>query len=246
MARISPEDGMEKFEDEPSSFVPPSAPLPETVPELVRAALSGLLPLSRPLKQWEPEKLSMVHINMVFDRAIGLRPGEIAEKYDTAPERVSVILNHPHAERLLGAIAAKMSERLTDPVERLRLMAHQAIDVKAEILANPKVHASIRDKVASDILDRAGYGARHKIDINAKNTHELILPAAHAERLTNVLEESKRIRDVDFTKFMVSKPQEGATRALSSGAPSEVSAPPSEDGANSLPSLSEAPSEEAA
>lgn len=200
--RIDPEGGLELVEGEAQIS---RKALPnmegEDVKGLVQRILAGELPRPRALAAYEPQRLSMLHINMIFDRALGFKPSEIAEKYDIRPNVVSIILHHPDSEALLSFIAAEMAERIMDPVERIKAYAHEAITVKAEIMSNRSVHPAIRDKVASDMLDRAGYGARRHLDINARHAHEIVVPTKQAGDLAEALSESKRLRDVDYTQY---------------------------------------------
>ena len=179
----------------------PSAPYAD-VPAIVRAAMQGALPGLRPLKQGEPEKLSPLHIQMILDRASGYKPGEIAQKYDIGPVRVSQILNHPAAELILGAIAARLADRITDPVERMKGYAHECITTKVEIMRDPASPKALRNTVASDLLDRAGYGARQKLDVSkVPAPQEAPLNEETARRLAEGLERAREVRTMDYSRY---------------------------------------------
>jgi hypothetical protein len=206
VSRIDPESGgIWKDDQGPEEgggdgiYVPP--PTRESrVPELVEAAMRGIMPLTRPLKQWEPEKLNPMHIQMIMDRAMGMKNSELAQKFDLDPNRVSVILNHPYAERILGAIMATLSERVTDPIERMRGFAHEMIDTKLEIVRDPKTPKGLKNAIASDWLDRVGYGAKKQVEITTPQQPSV--PAAAVSRLADALIEARKAPTTDYSRFV--------------------------------------------
>ena len=205
MSRIDPESGgVWKDDDSPGEseadgiYIPP--PQRESpVPELVQAALRGIMPLSRPLKPTEPVKFSPLHIQMLMDRAMGMRPSEIAQKYDLEPARVSVILHHPYADRIIGAIMATLADRVTDPVERMRGYTHEMIDTKLEIVRDRKTPKALRNAIASDFLDRSGYGARRQLEITTPQAPTV--PIEAVSKLTDALREA-RADPSDYRRFL--------------------------------------------
>lgn len=198
------------------------APRAARLQEVVCDVLSGVLPRARALKPWEPPALRPNHIQMCFDKAEGgLNQNEIAEKYGTTPGRVSTILRHPDAEFLIGEILGLTADRIADPIERMKSFSHEMINKKLTLVRDPATPRTLQNDIASDFLDRAGYGARKKVDVDT--THKLSIPAAAAARLTSVLEESMRVESapVDYTRYLAPKLQEdgsaGASPAAASG-----------------------------
>lgn len=206
MGRIDPETGGIWRDDDPPEpegdkgmYIPP--PTRESpVPQLVADAMKGIMALTRPLKPLEPKKLSPVHIQMLMDRAMGMRPTEIAQKFDMDASRVSVILNHPYAERILGAIFATLSDRVTDPIERMKGYAHEMIDTKLEIVRDVKTPKGLRNAIASDLLDRSGYGARKHVEITTPTSPSVPLEAV--SRLTEALNEVRKAPATDYGRFI--------------------------------------------
>lgn len=206
MSRIDPDSGHTwKDDDDPKGgseeglYVPP--PTRESpVPALVEAAMRGIMPLTRPLKQWEPEKLNPVHIQMIMDRAMGMKCGEIAQKFDLDPNRVSVILNHPFAERILTAILSTLSDRITDPVERMRGYAHEMIEVKLGMVRDKATPKALKNAIASDFLDRAGFGARRQLEITTPQAPSV--PQEAFGRLAAALEEARKAPSGDYSRFV--------------------------------------------
>lgn len=205
MSRIDPESGGIWKDEGPESggsdgvFVPP--PTRESpLPALIKAAMEGNMPLTRPLKQWEPEKLNPMHVQMIFDRAMGMKPGEIAQKFDMDPNRVSVILNHPFAERILGAVMATLAERVTDPIERMRGFAHEMIDTKLELLRDKAAPKGLRNAIASDWLDRIGYGPKKQVEITTPQSPSV--PTTAISRLADALAEARKAPSTDYSRFV--------------------------------------------
>lgn len=206
MSRIDPEGGgYFKDDDEPEAGggqeinVPPPA-RDNVVPELVVQAMKGAMPLTRPLKPWEPQKLNPTHIQMIFDRAMGMKNHELQDKYEIDGSRVSVILGHPFAERILGAIFATLSERVTDPIERMRGYAHEMIDIKVDIARDKTTPKALKNAIASDWLDRIGYGARRQLEITTPQA-----PSVESEnygRLAEALREAKNAQVISYTRFV--------------------------------------------
>lgn len=218
MPRLSPEDGS-RLPDTPEAKASAIGQLgfdftePDVLPgeeessrvgprtqALMLAAMEGSIPTHRPLKMWEPEKLSPMHINMILDRAAGMRPGEIAEKYAVDFARTSVILNHPMATKLYATIMGEAADALADPRKRIEGYAHEMIEVKIDLVRNTETHPRLRNAIADDLLDRAGYGARHVVDIN--NKHTIQMPAVLAERLASGLDEAARLREIPYADFV--------------------------------------------
>jgi hypothetical protein len=199
---IDPEVGFISKDGEASPAAAPTTVVrpPRTVSDVVRDALGGLLPRGRALREGEPAVLSALHISMVFDKALGMRTKELAEKYDTTESWVSRIIHHPDAEHLLAVIMGQVADNLTDPRARLQGYAHEALNVKVELLRTSRNDA-LRDRIATDFLDRAGYGAPQKLEINDHKTFSLD-PETSA-KLSGALDAARRVSSVDYKRFLV-------------------------------------------
>lgn len=204
--RLDPESGrLEKEDDAPLAKsspveIPPLFAREGAVPELVLEAMRGEMPLTRPLKSWEPEKLSPTHVQMIFDRAMGLKNTEIAEKFAVDAGRVCVILNHPFATRIMGAIFATLSERVSDPIERMRGHSHEMVDIKLSLVRDSATPRELRNKIASDFLDRSGYGAKKQVEVSTVAAPSV--PAAAVTRLTEVLAEVRQGPGASYQRYL--------------------------------------------
>lgn len=214
--RISLEDG-QKLDQEPSTEEAPArAPASHEVLRSARLmqvtaqVLAGEAPRGRELKAWEAQSLTPLHIQILFDRADGMRTKELAEKYGWAESRISVVLHHPDAEYFLGEVMGTMADRMADPVERMKSFAHEMVNVKLEIVRDSETPRALKNDIASDFLDRAGYGARKKLDIDTK--HSVMIPAASAARLADALDASRRVATIDYSAYIAPKLLEGTTQ----------------------------------
>lgn len=152
------------------------------------------------------------HIQMCIDRAQGFTNTEIAEKYDYSQTMVSLILAHPDAQVIMGRFLGQVADECTDPIMRLQGYAHEAISVKMELMRGSKSEV-LRDKVATDILDRAGYGARRKVEITTPKFEEAaVANSSLLSRLSMALEESATARELGFSQF-VSVPKSSLLKA---------------------------------
>lgn len=185
----------------------------QRVQEVVLAALRGSLPRNRPLQRWEPAKLSARHVSMCCDKASGMSSAEIAEKYRMGTGYVNVILTHPDSLYVIGAIQALNADKLTDINARLQGYAHEMLTKKVEIMRTT-ADKRLQDSIASDILDRAGYGARRQIDLNA--SLRFAMPAEQASLVSQALSEDNRVAVVDYRQFTGRKLNDAG--ALESGA----------------------------
>lgn len=201
---VDPESGFGHKDDDGEGqgpdIVAPAPTRNDVVPQLVLEAMRGDMRLTRPLKPWEPQKLNPTHIQMIFDRSMGFKNHELAEKYDMDAARVSVIIGHPFAERIMGAIFATLSERVADPIERMRGHAHEMVDIKLGLVRDTATPRFLKDKIASDWLDRVGYGARKQLEITDRRAPAV--PFEAMGRLAEALVEARKAPVVDYQRYM--------------------------------------------
>lgn len=165
--------------------------------------MEGTLPLPRPLRVDEVEKFSAMHVVMVMDMAQGFKNPEIAAKHKVTDGMVCNLRNHPWTQQILSAMLSRLADRLTDPMERLKSYANEAVDVKIGILRDREKPAGLRNAIASDILDRAGYGVKQKIGVEVEDRTKPSVPASHIGRLTEALMQAQSVRSVSFERFVV-------------------------------------------
>lgn len=164
---------------------------------------------------------------------------EASAHFGMTTVRINTILHHPDALKIMAALQSQAADKLSDVGARLQGYANEMLSTKVEILRTTK-NENLKDRIASDILDRAGYGPRQKIDINA--TNRFILPQKAAEGLTSALSESDRIGEIDYRQFTGKdlsagglKPNQLESGAGVSSRPLEVPEQPSMVGSASPP-----------
>jgi hypothetical protein len=166
--------------------------------------MTGTLAVSRPLKYDEVPKFDSHHISMVLDMVQGMRNFEIATKYRFHESVISNLRNHPYTEVIMTAMFSKLADNMTDPIQRIKAYAHEAIEVKLEIMRDAKVSKDLRNRVASDFLDRAGYGARQKLSVEVQpNEEKPSVPNTHLPRIAAALEAAASVRNANYERFVV-------------------------------------------
>lgn len=197
-------------------------PLPEVRPEIARKllesetprqrqrvtrlkmilekAMDGTLPTFRPLEDGELQKFKPVHVAMALQLAKGGTVSEVAEAHDYSVQTVSLLQHHPYTHTLKLELLAEQADAAADPMLRMKGLAHEMIDTKLEIVRDPETNKSLRDRIASDMLDRGGYGATQKVESESRLT--ISIPAALAERLTKGLDEIKELSPASYEAFI--------------------------------------------
>lgn len=206
----------------------------QRVQDVIEAALSARIPRSRPLRPWDAQKLNARHIAMLCDKASGMSSKEIAERYKMSEVRVSAIVTHPDSIVVLSALLSLNADKQTDISARLQGYSHEMLTGKVEIFRETS-DLRLKNAIATDILDRAGYGSRQQVDLNA--SMRFVMPLAQAAAVTQALDESNRVSAVDYRQFTGKKLGEQAQAALGSGASVSVpvsreSEPLTDDGAS--------------
>lgn len=122
-------------------------------------------------KKLQPQhNRSVIQLILGYDLC-GWKQGRIAEEVGLTQSRVCIIMNSPLYKtqrdsrwaQLRDEIATKTSDKVStgDPVEiKIKDLAIMAIDKKEKLL--DAKNEFVQNSVASDILDRAGYGAKQK------------------------------------------------------------------------------------
>lgn len=208
----------------------PVAPPPSrssVIQELIQQAMIGVLPTRRPLRVDEPNCFNSTHFAMIYDSVNGASAAEIAARYNYGQAQVARILAHPYTEVIEAALMGKMADDLTDPIARMRAYAHESIDVKVQIMRDPATPKTLKNIVASDFLDRVGFGARKVVSLEDNRDKEAPVPSQLMERFTNALEKSNEVRKLGFGSFV--KQGEGAV-AVKDGSQDEGGALPSASG----------------
>lgn len=197
--------------------------------QLVKDALDGKLPRDRAPHAWEPSILTPLHMNMIFDRAGGYQLTEIAARWDYTTVQVANVLGSPDAQTILSTIMAMQAGALVSIEERFKVLAPEAVNVKVSLMRDAEAPAAVRNLIASDILDRAGYAPRKHADI--EHTHRILLPAQAATGLRDALDESRRVATVDYSGFLMKPDAEVAAKHLQV----EAGQPILVDGASPVP-----------
>lgn len=199
------------------------------VSEVIERALKGQLTRDRDPLASEPKILTPLHINMIMDRAGGYQLKEIAERWEYTELQVANVLGSPDAQTILSTIFAMQAGALISMEARFKALAPAALNVQVELLYDPAAPASVRNKVASEILDRAGYAPKQRTE--SLHEHKFFIPTHVATGMAAALQESQRVASVDYSQFVQSSNAEVAASHLRLG----TGHPEDEDGASPVP-----------
>lgn len=248
---VSPEDGtaspLESPEEGGSGSVSTVKEPPMTLPDqkavvnmLIEQALKGTMPITRALKPNEVRCFSPMHLNMVFDHVQGpLTNQELVEKYNVSASVVSWIVNHPYTDILRAALLGLMADKLTDPLERMRAVVHEMIDIKMQIVRDPNTPKRERNRIANDFLDRAGYGPlTGKAGNKGSDLEVPQLPAPIMNRFSEALEGAARVANLPWDRFTQrgGALAEGGSVEQSATSPKQAAEPVEANTSQGLPS----------
>jgi hypothetical protein len=151
---------------------------------------------------------------MVMLRAEGKSNPEIlaalnAQGIESSLSRIGCVLASPNAQTVLGEILSVSADRIADPLMRIQGVAHEMINIQLEIARNPSVKDELRSQIASDFLDRAGYGARRQSDVAV--AHTITIPASAANQLAAALHASRRVSELQYSDHLVLPPTDRVT-----------------------------------
>lgn len=116
------------------------------------------------------KQLKFHHRNILQMKFNGFSVTEIAEKLEIAEVTVYKVINSELGKAYLDGLNDKMQNTTLDVRKELISMNRDALSTFKRLL-NPKekVPASVQFNTAKDILDRSGYKAPDKIDLNFYN-----------------------------------------------------------------------------
>lgn len=173
------------------------------VQEVISKALRGDLPRDFQPGEGIPQVLTERQIALVMDYAYGMSTIDLAEKYGFHRVYVQRLVNHPDAMTLSSVILGAKSDKMSDLASRIEQLAPEALTVRVGLMRSSG-NDNLKDKIAADLLATAGYGPRKKVETSSdiQHTHRFALPAQAATGLRDILEESKRIGTVDYSKHL--------------------------------------------
>ena len=113
------------------------------------------------------KKLKAQHRNIIQMSFNGFTNNDIAEKLEMSPGTVSQVLRSPLGEAYMNGLHDRMQENTLDVRKQLISMNKDALAAFTRILdPKQKAPASVQFNTARDILDRNGYKAPDKLNID--------------------------------------------------------------------------------
>ena len=169
--------------------------------ELFAQAREGRIPRNRPLKPHEPLYLNETHFQIITLRAGGMRQTRIKDFLNNtmgttlSDASVSIACNHPDAIYILNKMAARAGENVTDMRARIERYADEGLELTATIMRNT-TDEKLATKIGFGFIDRAGYGAAQKLDVDVK--HSVMAPAAAINNLAEAMRETSQEVPANF------------------------------------------------
>lgn len=178
---------------------------PKTIDELYDMVLSGEVPRHRPLKQGEPDVLSVQHLNWASLRAQGFTPGRIqqleaAQGREVTLNRISVILHHPDAEWLIARLASyRATGQISSTNEWLEDVAGEAREITLYHMRNVS-KPELSQKTALELL-KMRYGAEQQDA--PKEAARVAFAPGEISRLAGAISEANRLREIGYRRVEV-------------------------------------------
>lgn len=118
---------------------------------------------------YEYKDLAVYHEQIIRLKALTperITNKEIAEAVGVTPQTVSHVLNSSLGQRKLNTLLQHADSAAKDKMEKIGELADYGLAVKEDLLLDPNTPQKLRDKIATDLLDRAGAQkpTEHKVD----------------------------------------------------------------------------------
>lgn len=207
--------------------------LPQDVRDLIARCMAQEEPRTRPLRDWEPDKLSARHVMMCMLRAAGFRTGEIAGILGLGQPSVSNALCSEYGQKVTRAIMYARGTRVLDIRSKLDEFASDILDHMHSAAMRSDDLEQI-SKVGFGLLDRAGYGAVAKVQ-NVPAQAPVTAQDHHLARIASALDLSVAVDTSVMPIHVPGRPPEesvqspsadGAASHQTEGPASLLSSPP--------------------
>lgn len=117
----------------------------------------------------QPKELNERHHTILRMNLLGYSNRDIAAQVGCTESTVSIILNS-HLGRCQRSIwQSEVDGAAIEAAKSIKAMAPKAARIIEEIMDSEEVPSSVRLRAAQDALDRAGFGAVKKVDLNSTN-----------------------------------------------------------------------------
>ena len=114
-------------------------------------------------RKYQIKKLWTRHEEINRRLLLGQKSKDIAKELNISEATVSYTANSKLAQKELGIMKAARDAKSIDVAMQIKEIAPQALDILEEIMNGDETQQSLKAKVASDLLDRAGYSPPKKV-----------------------------------------------------------------------------------
>ena len=130
----------------------------------------------RPRKTWQVSKIWDSHEEILRRLTLGQKNTEIAQAMNISPMQVSNVRNSPIIQDRLAIMQGARDAYTLDIAKDIREFAPKALEVlKAIVNGEDKsglpIGPALKARVASDLLDRAGYAPTRNVNVQSVHAH---------------------------------------------------------------------------
>lgn len=123
--------------------------------------------MTLPRPKYEPKALSELHHSILRLHMLGYTGREICSKLGCTQPTVTRALNCSMGRFQTSLMRAELDGTAMEAAKQIRALAPKALQVIEDVLDDVDAPTSVRLRAAQDALDRAGFGAVKKVDVNS-------------------------------------------------------------------------------
>lgn len=116
--------------------------------------------------QYQLKRLRARHHLIIALAAQGMDQKEIAQRLQITEVTVSYTLNSDLGQQRLAVLLGEAEVDTIDLIKEFAELAPVALEVLEEILVNPAAKDADRKSIATDLLDRAGFGVKRELGVS--------------------------------------------------------------------------------
>lgn len=169
---------------------------PTVIEDYANQPSSSLARESASVTKFKLKYIKPRHQEIARRLVLGQTQQQISEQLGITPAWLSRIVHDPLFKLQYNRLVAQREATMMDVREQLEEIAPDALDTMVKIMYNPK-NPTLQFNAAKDILDRAGFGAVQKSQVNVQGTinHHAMnkeeLKAMIADRLGRMVKEQQ-------------------------------------------------------
>jgi hypothetical protein len=130
----------------------------------------------KPRKTWQVSKIWESHEEIIRRIMLGQKSSEIASSMNLSQAQVSNVRNSPIIQERLAVMNGARDAYTIDLARDIREFAPKALDLLKEIIqgegtSGQLASPALKARVATDLLDRAGYAPIRQLNVQSVHAH---------------------------------------------------------------------------